>query len=67
MTVIVKWLRNIEHLANATYLLGASVYDDDLDLKEFFERSAEEEAWHYHAMGSASEFLKTDHGQSSPI
>ncbi len=54
---IVKWLRGLEHDATEFYLHAASVYSDDPRLKKFLEHTAEEEAWHYHIMGSASEYL----------
>lgn len=57
MQEIVKWLRNIEHLACEAYLKGAEAYKNDEKLHAFFEENAEDEAWHYHVMGSAAEFL----------
>lgn len=52
----IKWLRNVEHLANGIYLQAAEDFADNPQFKTFFERNAEDEAWHYHAMGSAAQF-----------
>lgn len=57
MKEIISWLREIEHLANEIYLQAASIYVDDLSFKKFLEHTAEDEAWHYHVMGSAAEFI----------
>jgi CheY-like chemotaxis protein len=57
MKDIIKWLRKIEKMAGKVYLLGAEIYDDDPEFKKFLEDAAEEEAWHYHVMGSAAEYL----------
>lgn len=59
MKDIIKWLRNIEHLANQVYLKAATIYADDIKLKKFLDHTAEEEAWHYHVMGSAAEYLSS--------
>ncbi len=59
MESIIKWLREVEHLAGEIYSLAAIRYADDKKLKKFLERAAEEEAYHYHVMGSAAEFLST--------
>jgi CheY-like chemotaxis protein len=55
MKNIIKWLRKIEKLANEVYLLGAEIYADDPEFKKFLENAAEDEAWHYHVMGTAAE------------
>lgn len=57
MKEIIQWLRAIEHQASEIYLHAASLFDDDLVLKDFLERTAEDESWHYHVMGSAAEYL----------
>jgi CheY-like chemotaxis protein len=57
MIEITKWLREIEQLANKVYLQAASIHADDPRLKKFLEDIAEDEAWHYHVMGSAKEYL----------
>ena len=60
MKEIIKWLREIEHLANKVYSQAALFYANDANLKNFLEHTAEEEAWHYHVMGSAADYLSTE-------
>ncbi len=57
MKDLIKWLRKMEHMAGEVYLQAAEIYADDPEFKKFFEEVAEDEAWHYHVMGSAAEFL----------
>ena len=57
MKDLIKWLREVEHLANEVYLKAAAVYADEPQFKKFFEHNAEDEAWHYHVMGSAAEYF----------
>lgn len=59
MKDIVKWLRKIEHQANEVYMRAAALYVDDPKLWKFLEHSSEDEAWHYHVMGSAVDFLSS--------
>ena len=59
MESIIKWLREVEHLAGEVYSLAAIEFPDDTKLKKFLERSAEDEAYHYHVMGSAAELLSS--------
>jgi hypothetical protein len=59
MKKIIDWLREIDHLANEVYEMAASIYVDDRKFKRFLELNAEDEAWHYHVMGSASEYLES--------
>jgi hypothetical protein len=58
MEKLIKWLREVEHLANEIYFQAATVYADDLQFKTFLEQNAEDEAWHFHVMGSAAEYFK---------
>ena len=60
MKDIIKWLREIEHLAGQMYQLAASKYSENDNLKQFLEHAAEDEAWHYHVMGSAAEYLSSE-------
>jgi CheY-like chemotaxis protein len=57
MKDIINWLRAIEHLASEVYALAADVYADDPILRKFLDQTGEDEAWHYHVMGSAADFL----------
>jgi hypothetical protein len=58
MEKLIKWLREVEHLANEICFQVATVYADDLQFKTFLEQNAEDEAWHFHVMGSAAEYFK---------
>ena len=46
MKKLVRWLREVEHIANDMYLNAATVYADDPQFKAFLEHIAEDEAWH---------------------
>ena len=59
MKKLVRWLREVEHLAYEVYFQAATVYADDPQFKSFLEQIAEEEAWHYHVMGSAAEYFSS--------
>ena len=59
MKKLVRWLREVEHKANDIYLKAATVYADDPQFKAFLEHIAEDEAWHYHVMGSAAEYFNS--------
>lgn len=58
MNDIIDWLIDIEHLAGETYKKTAIYFGDDIDLGSFLDKIAEDEAWHFHIMGNASENLK---------
>ena len=60
MKEIIKWLREVEHRASEMYLKAASIYANDVSLNKFLEHNAEDEAWHYHVMGSAVLFLDSE-------
>lgn len=57
MKKLVRWLREVEHKANVMYLKAAAAYADDPQFNAFLEHIAEDEAWHYHVMGSAAEYF----------
>jgi CheY-like chemotaxis protein len=59
MKKLVRWLREIEHKANFMYLKAAAVYANDPQFNAFLEHIAEDEAWHYHVMGSAAEYFNS--------
>ncbi len=54
---IIIWLRGLEDLASTVYLAAAEAVHDQPELKEFLLRIAEDEALHYHVLGSAAELL----------
>ena len=60
MKEIIRWLRAVEHLANGAYLEAASIYSNDEKFKKFLEQTAEDEAWHYHVMGSAAVYIASE-------
>ena len=47
-------------MANEVYEKAAPMYTDEPEFKKFLERAAEDEAWHYHVMGSASKYLESE-------
>jgi len=57
MRDIIRWLRKVEHSAGEAYAEAAALYAGEREFSAFLERLAEEEAWHYHVMGSAEVFL----------
>ena len=58
MERIIHWLMKVEHIANALYMRAALYFSDYQRLSLFLEKSAEDEAGHYHAMGSAAEHYR---------
>ncbi len=60
MRDIINWLRKIEQMAGDVYQQAAAVYADDIKLRKFLDRLAEDEAWHYHVMGSAAEYIASE-------
>jgi CheY-like chemotaxis protein len=59
MKHLIGWAREVEHLAHEIYLQAAVVFADDPRFKKFFEQNAEDEALHYHVMGSAAEYFSS--------
>lgn len=54
---IVDWLRTVEEFAYKLYSRSSEFFAPDKDLSRFLARLADDELWHYHLMGSASEFM----------
>jgi len=54
MKDIIAWLRKLEMLASNVYQQAAEKLASDQQFSAFLERMSEEEAWHYHLMGSAA-------------
>lgn len=65
MQEIVLWLRHVEDMASSIYLAAAASGRASGQLKVFLERLAEDEAWHYHLMGSAAELMREQ--EEAPI
>lgn len=57
---IVRWLIEIEQLAGDLYSGSELLFTADRPFSEFLGRLAEDEAWHYHLMGSAADFLRKE-------
>jgi two-component system, chemotaxis family, chemotaxis protein CheY len=58
MLKIINWLEKIEHLASELYLKASDLVLDDKDLYDFLQHTARDEAWHYHIMGSAANYVQ---------
>jgi CheY-like chemotaxis protein len=57
MKEIIEWLRTVEELAHRLYSRSSEYFASDTQLSRFLERLAVDEAWHYHLIGSAAEFV----------
>jgi len=55
---IINWLRTVEMLASNVYMEAADQLANDQEFSAFLSRMSDEEAWHYHIMGSAMTFLE---------
>ncbi len=58
MREIVNWLREVEVLAHNVYSQSSVFFEEDRLLSEFLGRMAKDEAYHFHLMGSASDYLR---------
>lgn len=58
MKEIIEWLIRVEQMAGSLYRDAAFFFKDDKELAVFLGELGEDEAWHFHLMGSASEFLR---------
>jgi CheY-like chemotaxis protein len=58
MKEIVEWLIGIEQLAGALYREAEIFFKKDTDLSAFLQTLGEDEAWHFHIMGSAAEYIR---------
>lgn len=59
MREIIIWLREIEHLASEVYALAATMNWDDKKFTKLLVQLAEEEAYHFHVVGSAAAYLES--------
>lgn len=57
MKEIVDWLRTVEELAYRLYSSSSEFFSDNSEFSAFLQQLAADEAWHYHLMGSAAEFV----------
>lgn len=58
MKKIINWLRTMEMLASNVYLEAAEQLTEDQEFSAFLFRMSDDEAWHFHIMGSAMTFLE---------
>jgi CheY-like chemotaxis protein len=58
MKAIINWLRTVEMLASNVYLEAAEQLNQDQEFSAFLSKMSDEEAWHFHIMGSAMTFLE---------
>jgi len=54
---IIKWLIGMEHLSGEIYNDAAGLFKEDKEFAGLLNHLAEDEAWHFHIMASAAEFL----------
>jgi CheY-like chemotaxis protein len=62
----IRWLISIERMAGNLYGKAADYFSADEELSTFLHDLAEDEAWHYHIMGSAAEYTRT-HPEVEPL
>jgi CheY-like chemotaxis protein len=62
---VAVWLRGLEDLAHAVYKDAAESDVADGEFRAFLNRIAQDEAHHYHLMGSAAELIRR-HGEPQP-
>lgn len=55
---MITWLRDVEDLACSVYTAAEESGVASGTLPAFLKRLAEDEAWHYHLMGSAAELIR---------
>ena len=55
---VITWLRHVEDLACSVYSAAAESGVASGTLSAFLKRLAEDEAWHYHLMGSSAELIR---------
>lgn len=58
MKEIIKWLIGMEQMAGEFYRDASVLLKYDKELKRFLSHLTEDEAWHFHVMRSAAEFIK---------
>lgn len=56
MTSVLEWLRHVEELACDFYAEAADYFLEDKPLSRFLLNLSRDEAWHYHLIGSTTEF-----------
>jgi CheY-like chemotaxis protein len=64
MKKIVEWLISMEHMSGELYKDAVDIFKEDAVFAPFLNHLAEDEAWHFHVMGSAAEYF--NHGTPRP-
>lgn len=54
MINLIEWLQSVENLASDVYAEAAERFKADKPFTQFLKSLSEDEAWHYHLMGSAA-------------
>jgi len=60
MQEIIKWLIGMEHMSGELYKDAAAFFRQDEVFTRLLDHLAEDEAWHYHVMGSAADIYKNE-------
>lgn len=60
MKEIIEWLVGMEHLSGEIYNDASGLFKEDKTFAELLNHLAEDEAWHFHVMASAAEFLQSE-------
>ena len=60
MKEIIEWLIGMEHLSGEIYNDASGLFKEDKTFAELLNHLAEDEAWHFHVMASAAEFLQSE-------
>jgi len=62
----IKWLIGIEQMAGKLYREAADFFKEDEGLSNFLNGLAEDEALHFHILGSAAEYIRS-HPETKPL
>ena len=65
MKDLVGWLIGMEEMAGNLYAEAAIRFAEDPEFSSFLSTLGEDEAWHFHVMASAAEYMRT-HNESIP-
>ncbi len=57
MKDIITWLIEMERVSGNLYKKALSMFNNDEEFERFLKQMCEDEAWHFHIMGSALSFI----------
>ena len=60
MLEIIQWLIGMEHMSGEVYKDAEIFFENDREFARLLNHLAEDEAWHFHIMGSAADFYKSE-------